>query len=265
MQICVPDTALLHFLTNDCLNFTRGHPGSSLHLNIADLKKTCRRCGEITRKNENPHNDCESELEKRRRIAEHCSDTCGQRLATTFASLRSLGRASRTTLTTHAAAITNLVCNGLLSHVYSFRFNSPVVSSTSVFSFGSFARHSSTSYSSSIPCSRFTRSRISSARTSASSARAPSPSVTIKFAWIGDTSALPRRDPFMPISSMILPVPILPAGGFLKKQPAEREPCGCVAIRRDFASSIRARIFSGSSGVNRKVAPSNNSPSLKDV
>src|SRR6266542_3930495 len=192
MQISVPDTALLHFLTNDCLNFIRGDPGSSLHLNIADLKKTCRRCSAIARKNENPHNDCESELEKRRHIAEHCSDTCGQRLATTFASPRSLGRASRTTLTTHAAAVTNLVCNGLLSHVYSFRFNSPVVSSTSVFSFGSFARHSSISYSSSIPCSRFTRSRISSARTSASSARAPSPSVTIKFAWIGDTSALSR-------------------------------------------------------------------------
>src|SRR6266498_1417536 len=132
MQICVPDTALLHFLTNDCLNFIRGHPGSSLHLNIADLKKTCRRCGAITRKNENPHNDCESELEKRRHIAEHCSDTCGQRLATTFASPRSLGRASRTTLTTHAAAVTNLVCKGLSCHVYCLVGSSPGVAAASV-------------------------------------------------------------------------------------------------------------------------------------
>src|SRR5687767_2157402 len=43
-------------------------------------------------------------------------------------------------------------------------------------------RQSSTSYSNSIPCSRLTRSRISSASASASSARAFSPSVTMKFA-----------------------------------------------------------------------------------
>ena len=33
------------------------------------------------------------------------------------------------------------------------------------------------------------------------------------------------------------------AGGFLKKQPADRAPCGWVAIRRLFASSMRALIF----------------------
>ena len=67
------------------------------------------------------------------------------------------------------------------------------------------------------------------------------------------------------LSVGMVPVPTAAAGGFLKKQPADRDPCGCVAMRRDFASSMRARIFSGSSRVSRRVAPSNNSPSLNEV
>src|SRR5581483_7472194 len=91
--------------------------------------------------------------------------------------------------------------------------------------------HNSTSYSRSMPCSRFTRSRLSSASASASAAFASSPSVTMKLACFGETTAPPRRVPFIPKSSIILPVPIGLDGAFLKKHPAERVPCGCVVMR----------------------------------
>ena len=94
---------------------------------------------------------------------------------------------------------------------------------------------------------------------------APSPSVTMKLAWTGETTAPPRRSPFIPISSIIFPVLRPEPGGFLKKQPAERAPCGCVAKRFCLASSIRALIFSGSSGLSLSVQPSSSSPSLKEV
>src|ERR1051326_1793254 len=70
-----------------------------------------------------------------------------------------------------------------------------------------FELQSSTSYSKSIPCWRFTRSRISSASAMVSAAVASSPSVTMKFACFSETTAPPRRVPFMPSSSIILPVP----------------------------------------------------------
>src|SRR5205085_4854758 len=94
----------------------------------------------------------------------------------------------------------------------------------------SLLRQISTSYSSSTPRSRRMRSRISSASASASAARASSPSVTMKLAWTGETVAPPRCWPFMPSSSISLPVERLVPGGFLKKQPALRAPCGCESM-----------------------------------
>jgi hypothetical protein len=69
----------------------------------------------------------------------------------------------------------------------------------------------------------------------------------------------------MPISSIIRPVLKPEPGGFLKKQPALRAPCGCVSIRLRFDSSIRRAISAASPACKRSVAPKTNSPSLKEV
>src|SRR6185503_7902744 len=142
--------------------------------------------------NQDSSNDREADFQDSGNVTEQGTQAGSDRFAA-FTASRTLRRGARASLSSHASSVADFVGDSLLSHFDSF----PFASSLSVLD--SFARQSSTSYSSSIPCSRLTRSRTSSARANASSARAPSPSVTMKFACTGETRALPLRVPFIPI------------------------------------------------------------------
>src|SRR6266849_3241152 len=187
-QIGAPHSCLTHFTAHRCLHRFHRSACDSPCFYISYLKETGGRGGTVSQKYEHTDNYGQPHLERGRNISQKDSQSRARRLSrTAITSPWALHGSVRAALAPHAASVAHLFHQRVISQGYcSFPSSSALRSSlaTSLVTCfaGSLARQSSTSYSSSIPCSRLTRSLISSAKASASSARAFFPSVTMKFA-----------------------------------------------------------------------------------